>query len=119
MKRGNMPENTMPEVTSESWEVVNETHLEEVLAFAAQSGRAHTLHQSFDVINRIATNFQGKIALMPDFAPYSFYFDVRNDRGRVMNGGIIFHGKHDGGGNGGAPTFSVCLTPTDGWTVHT
>ena len=41
------------------------------------------------------------------------------ERGREMNGGVIFHGTHDGGGNGGAPTFSVCLSPTDGWSIHT
>lgn len=36
-----------------------------------------------------------------------------------FNGGLIFHGPHDGGGNGGAPTFSVSLTPQDGWSIHT
>ncbi len=37
----------------------------------------------------------------------------------LYNGGLIYHGPHDGGGNGGAPTFSVCLTPTSGWSIHT
>lgn len=35
------------------------------------------------------------------------------------NGGIIFHGRHDNGGDGGAPTFSVCMEPTNGWSIHT
>jgi hypothetical protein len=58
--------------------------------------------------------------VMTDFAPLSFYF-VRYDKDRKFrgNGGIIFHGKHDNGGDGGAPTFSVCLTPCNGWQIHT
>jgi hypothetical protein len=36
-----------------------------------------------------------------------------------MNGGLIYHGKHDNGGDGGSPTFSVCLEPTNGWSIHT
>lgn len=36
-----------------------------------------------------------------------------------FNGGLIFHGDHDGGGDGGMPTLSVCLQPTDGWAIHT
>jgi hypothetical protein len=58
-----------------------------------------------------------------DFAPLSFYFDIRFYNGtgwlRDYNGGIIFHGKHDGGGNGSAPTYSVNITPVDGWATHT
>ena len=36
-----------------------------------------------------------------------------------MNGGLIYHGAHDGGGDGGAPTFSVNLSPVNGWSIHT
>ena len=60
------------------------------------------------------------VHLYKDFAPYSFYWEaVRPDGRRYMNGGLIYHGKHDNGGDGGAPTFSVCLDATDGWSVHT
>jgi len=38
---------------------------------------------------------------------------------RWFNGGLIFHGPHDNGGDGGAPTFSVNLLPQDGWSIHT
>lgn len=38
---------------------------------------------------------------------------------RWFNGGLIYHGTHDNGGDGGAPTFSVNLTPENGWSVHT
>jgi hypothetical protein len=61
--------------------------------------------------------------IMWDFAPLSFYFIkevlINGKWERDYNGGIIFHGSHDGGGNGGAPTFSVNLTPVDGWATHT
>ena len=36
-----------------------------------------------------------------------------------MNGGLIYHGTHDNGGDGGAPTFSVNLSPVNGWSIHT
>jgi len=56
-----------------------------------------------------------------DFAPYSFYFSRHDELTGLFkgNGGIIFHGIHDRGGDGGAPTFSVCLEPTNGWQIHT
>lgn len=38
---------------------------------------------------------------------------------RWMNGALIYHGPHDNGGDGGAPTFSVNLVPTNGWSIHT
>ncbi len=56
-----------------------------------------------------------------DFAPRSFSFavlDVCSDRS-VFNGGMIFHGSHDNGGDGSAPTYSVCITPSNGWRLHT
>ncbi len=62
--------------------------------------------------------------LWDDFAPHSFYFVMkrRQEDGsykRWFNGGLIFHGIHDNGGDGGAPTFSVSLTPATGWKIHT
>lgn len=62
-----------------------------------------------------------EVHIYPDFAPYSFEFALVDVETKKTNlyGGIIFHGKHDGGGNGSAPTFSVCLTPVDGWATHT
>jgi hypothetical protein len=64
-----------------------------------------------------------RVRIMHDFAPLSFYFVkevfVNGKWERDYNGGIIFHGAHDGGGNGGPPTFSVNLIPVDGWSTHT
>lgn len=60
------------------------------------------------------------VILYEDFAPYSFYWEEIGLNGkRTMNGGLIYHGQHDNGGNGGAPTFSVNLTPMSGWAIHT
>ena len=65
-----------------------------------------------------------RCVLWDDFAPHSFFFEmsVKDREGEFrhwFNGGLIFHGSHDGGGNGGAPTFSVNLTPQSGWRMHT
>jgi len=59
--------------------------------------------------------------LYPDFAPYSFYWVWKEiESGRVItNGGLIYHGRHDNGGDGGAPTFSVNLGAHTGWSIHT
>jgi len=60
------------------------------------------------------------VELYTDFAPYSFFWTEFSSTGqRGLIGGLIYHGQHDGGGNGSAPTFSVCLTPTSGWSIHT
>lgn len=70
--------------------------------------------------------------LVKDYAPFSFEFahyyeDANNGTHEIdgtmyrmfINGGLIFHGQHDGGGCGSAPTFSVNLTPSTGWSIHT
>jgi|WetSurSiteA1Bulk_404760.scaffolds.fasta_scaffold32458_2 hypothetical protein len=59
--------------------------------------------------------------VMNDFAPKSFYFERRSKDDKIvyLNGGIIYHGPHDGFGSGSAPTFSVSLTPCKGWEIHT
>lgn len=36
-----------------------------------------------------------------------------------FNGGLLYHGNHDGFGSGEAPTLAVTLNPTDGWSIHT
>ena len=62
-----------------------------------------------------------EIRLYGDLAPYSFewaWIEIETER-LIMNGGLIYHGKHDNGGDGGAPTFSVSLTPQSGWCIHT
>lgn len=66
-----------------------------------------------------------KMRVYSDFARLSFYFEMKyfdfkaGEFKRDYNGGIIFHGNDDGGGNGGAPTYSVNISPVDGWATHT
>lgn len=62
--------------------------------------------------------------LMPDGAPMSFYFviEAKDSSGEwafLFNGGLIFHGTHDGHGSGAAPTFAATLSATTGWSIHT
>ena len=94
-------------------------HLDAVLLFAdATNQRAQLdaqLNRLFDFLPDGWT-----VELYSDFAPYSFaWTEFDPTHRRCINGGLIYHGSHDGGGNGGAPTFSVCLTPTTGWSIHT
>jgi len=96
-------------------------YLESVRRHAMSIGMLGQLNKQ---LAQLAAGDGNRCTLYKDFAPYSFYFvmEIRDENGewqRYFNGGLIFHGKHDRGGDGGAPTFSVNLTPVDGWAVHT
>ena len=77
--------------------------------------------QRLDVMKNNQPN--SEVTIMNDYAPHSFYFECTNlITGNLrLNGGIIFHGPHDNGGNGSAPTFSVSMTPDSNphWEMHT
>jgi len=94
--------------------------LDEIRTFATK----HNLMESFnDTFSRLE-NYSDKgytVTLYSDFAPHSLYFEITMNENLVLNGGFIFHGHHDGFGNGGAPTFSVCIDPENkpGWSIHT
>jgi len=100
---------------------------DEVLAFADKIGMSEQLEGRLQYLNTYAENEeQGKTCcrLFKDFAPYSYFFimEIRQLDGSFrqwFNGGLIFHGKHDNGGDGSYPTLSMCLAPTDGWSIHT
>lgn len=68
---------------------------------------------------------QIRCTLYHDFAPFSFSFVIERKAADSdtyeswFNGGLIYHGRHDGYGSGSAPTFSVSLTPSTGWQIHT
>ena len=104
---------------------LTEGKLDEALAFANKIND-NSLQGCLDRLKQVEENYKEggdniETDVTTDFAQYSFYF-VRyrqNTPGFISNGGIIFHGKHDNGGDGGAPTFSVNLTPTTGWAIHT
>lgn len=54
-----------------------------------------------------------EIELYYDSAPYSFGFCQRYPDGRPgIIGGLIYHGSPD-------ESFSVTMTPTIGWQIHT
>ena len=97
-------------------------HFEKVVSWAKENGIYDSLKKELDYLG----NFGGgsekvECLLYKDFAPQSFYFEIMKGDKRYMNGGLIFHGPHDRGGDGGSPTFSVCINPDDKphWQVHT
>jgi hypothetical protein len=118
--------------------VEDQAHLDEVIAFAKKSGKyqpAEAEESNHYLKNRLdyLENYGGKdaqgesrmrVRLFKDFAPHSFGFVIEG-RGadgqyqRVLTGGLLFHGCVDGYGSGSAPTFSVTMTPVDGWQIHT
>lgn len=99
---------------------VTNGRLDEIKTFA----KTHGLTESFERTFIGLENYSAKgceVNLYTDFAPLSLYFEVTRDGQFVLNGGFIFHGPHDGFGNGSAPTFSVCLDQerVPGWSIHT
>jgi hypothetical protein len=105
--------------------------LEEMIQFAEANGLEENL---LNVLQNLCWNRPNEIVgfVYHDYAPLSLSFSRygidqdwpiyetnRIPSAYIGNGGIIFHGKHDGYGSGAAPTFSVCLTPTSGWIIHT
>jgi len=100
--------------------------LAEVQAFAVRIGMRDNLEAQLRFLDEYAEDGdRGRTCcrLYHDGAPFSFGFLMRLRRGGKyldwFNGALIFHGPHDGGGDGTAPTLAVCLQPTAGWTVHT
>jgi hypothetical protein len=112
--------------------------------FEGDDPDAQFLKRRLDYLDKYADH-EGKgltkCILSKDFAPHSFEFtmmrritDLEKQRELAargvnpehgvfweywFNGGLIFHGAHDNGGNGGAPTFAVSLVPCHGWSIHT
>jgi len=91
--------------------------LDEARQFADNIGLRDNLEQCISNLDYGREDMTVKI--FNDFAPKSFYFVRFNGERFAGNGGIIFHGKHDNGGDSGSPTYSVCLNPTNGWSIHT
>ena len=104
------------------WVTLSGDHAEKVIAFSKTlpPELQCTLWEALNYVARVARNIQGSGVIGYDFAPHSLGFSIQRASGdRLVCGGIIFHGAHDGGGDGGAPTYSVCLTPQVGWQIHT
>ena len=103
-----------------------EDSLAEARAFADRIGMREQLEAELQHLDEFAEDGdrgRTKCELYPDFAPYSLGFLMRLRRGDKypvwFNGALLFHGPHDRGGDGAAPTYAVCLQPTVGWTCHT
>jgi len=104
--------------------VKDEQYHQKVLDFAASIGLSENLEKSLSYLANYAGGENTRCVLYRDWAPYSYEFvmERRDDTGiyrRWFNGGLIYHGSHDGHGSGSAPTFSCTLTPTSGWSIHT
>jgi hypothetical protein len=97
-------------------------------AFAKRTNQLEALKRPFE---NLGSWGQGRVQVFiwSDFAPHSFYFEeypaghsleeCRNawQSLRMMNGGIIYHGPLEDGRH--AETFSVELTPSNSWSIHT
>lgn len=113
-----------------------EDHFNAVQEFAQESGRTEDFIRQLerlawgDLSDEELTCWgrpcsKVRVTLFKDFAPHSFEFvkevmyKDESEWNFQYNGGLIFHGSHDNGGDGSAPTYSVNLTPQDGWSIHT
>lgn len=96
-------------------------YLDKVYTFADESGQLDQLKERLKYLGEYAD--ETRCVLQRDFAPMSFAFVMQKKKDGEwapwFNGGLIHHGKHDNGGDGGAPTYSVNLNSSDGWMVHT
>ena len=93
--------------------------LDNVRRFADSIGKRDNLESCISRLDY--GNDDYTVEIFNDFAPKSFYFIRKRKEQFAGNGGVIFHGPHDNGGDGSAPTFSVSFNPDNepGWSVHT
>ena len=110
--------------------IQDQKHFEEVVAFAKKNNmydvdEPGALKRRLDYLENYGGDPQTvRARLFKDFAPYSFGFvlekkSATGDWATWFEGGLLYHGAHDGNGSGSAPTFAVTLTPTSGWSIHT
>ena len=89
------------------------------LEWAKETKMEETFLRCVDRLCEWADGEDGEVWIGHDFSSRSFSFSYARDGKQMLNGGMIFHGSHDNGGDGSAPTFSVNLSPHDGWRLHT
>ena len=116
--------------------ILDQEYYDKVIDFATKSGQLDKLQRELDYLDNYGIGEgepkdKTRCDLYRDFAPQSFYFVLymkqrvttgespKDDYVKWFNGGLIYHGKHDNGGDGGFPTLSVNLTPQYGWSIHT
>jgi hypothetical protein len=100
--------------------------LAEAIRFAAKTNQLTNLIQKLNFLANYANEVGTRCTLFKDFAPYSFTIIMEKEDylnpGEFIpwfGGGLVYHGPHDNGGDGGAPTFSVNLNNSNGWSIHT
>jgi hypothetical protein len=103
--------------------IENQEHFDKVRAFAERTGKLDKLQARLDYLDKYNDPATVRCKLFRDFAPASFEFvmeklDKTGAWAYWFNGGLIYHGSQEGWGSTG-PTFSVTLSPSDGWEVHT
>ena len=87
-------------------------------------GLGAQLEQQLTYLDTYAHPKVTRCTLFPDHAPHSFAFqmEVQGEDGvwrHWFSGGLVYHGPHDGHGDGRAPTLTVSITPLHGWQIHT
>ena len=94
--------------------------LDQIRAFAKENDLMESFTETFARLETYSDKGYD-VFLFSDFAPLSLEFVIQQAERFVLNGGFIFHGTHDGWGNGGPPTFSVSLSTEKkiGWSIHT
>lgn len=98
------------------------TDAETAQRFRDWSWKTAKMENSLDRAICLLLRWQGNgtIEVSRDFHEPSFFFQEMNEDGtRGVCGGIIFHGEFDNGGDGSAPTFSVNLDNSYGYSIHT
>lgn len=65
------------------------------------------------------TNLSGEATIRCPKCEERATFSAPREWVHWFNGGLLYHGNHDGFGSGEAPTLAVTLNPTDGWSIHT
>lgn len=105
--------------------MLNTIHIEDYFAAVKEAAKKMGLKEQLEKKLEYLANYSTKeteCILYKDFAPLSFIFDMfaiddDNTRRHWFTGGLIFHGNLDSGG--GYPTYSVNVSPTIGWSIHT
>lgn len=98
-------------------------HLNSTVKFGKKTEQLDGLKERLAYLENYGSQ-ETQCRIYKDFAPFSFSFVLyrKSKEGEWepwFNGGLIYHGPHDNGGDGGAPTFSVNLSSHHGWAIHT
>ncbi len=94
--------------------------LDKIKEFAQKNNLTNELNNTLERFKNYADNGMD-VELHDDHAPYSLFFVTKRNGITGMCGGMLFHGPHDNGGDGSAPTFSVSLdnNTKPHWSIHT